>query len=53
MEGESGERVGGELECDIISRVFDAIMPVAVLQFCCEKSVRPEVISFSFLFLSS
>jgi len=24
MEGESGEQVGGELECDIISRVFCA-----------------------------
>jgi len=24
MEGESGEQVGGELECDIISRVFYA-----------------------------
>jgi len=24
MEGESGEQVGGELECDIVSRVFYA-----------------------------
>jgi len=24
MEGESGEQVGGELDCDIISRVFYA-----------------------------
>ena len=33
MEGESSERVGSELECDIISRVF----------FCKAGGMRQEV----------
>ena len=42
MEGESGEQVGGELECDIISRVLCARLVYGITS--CGSDTRTEAV---------